>query len=137
MNAKVDRWVVGLLAVVAILCASRLNYVPPIGHRPLPTHENGLGLIEHRGRYYPIQQVLDPLFRQTSSDSFPSRFNGDSTYAAEAWAGMNPEEDFPRGAKTMARNNSSPRELKNPPQNPRSAVQSLPWAGRNPIDHHD
>ncbi|MEK6644171.1 MAG: hypothetical protein AABZ08_09695 [Planctomycetota bacterium] len=139
MAAKINRIAVGVLAIVVVFSASRVSQSPRAGARPMPNPKNSVGLIEHRGRYFFVEQLMDPKFRQTSGDPFVQGFEAD-TILVEPWAGTNPEK------QKAWRNPLSPHIIYTPRlstanlEQIESKVRDLkpfPWAGRNSVDFHD
>jgi hypothetical protein len=125
MAAKVNRIAVGVLAVVVVFSASRVSQSPRTGARPLPNPKNGVGLIEHRGRYYFIEQLMDPKFRQVSQDPFVREFTISNT-VAEPLTGPDPEKDFSRRSYRNLLGDWGD-----------GPARPLPWAGMNPEHHHE
>ncbi len=125
MAAKINRIAVGVLAIVVVFSASRVSQSPRAGARPSPNPMNSVGLIEHRGRYFFVEQLMDREFRQVSQDPFVREFTINDT-VAEPLTGPDFEQELPRRSHRNLLG-----DWKDVPARP------LPWAGMNPEHHHE
>lgn len=94
MSSKLNRVAAVLLAVVAICSCHALR--PRTASTLIKSFEKvrGLGLIEHRGKFYRLEDLMDPAYRAASSEKFVREFG--ATNVANLWAGTNPEDNLRR-----------------------------------------
>lgn len=59
------------------------------GPEPAP---RSIGLVEHRGRIYRMENLMDPAYRAKSGDPFVRGFAEENNIAIE-WAGLNHASD--------------------------------------------
>ena len=95
MSAKLNRFAVVALAIVTIAFACS----KPISRKPVATtnadtnstqiaaDSHSIGLIEHRGRFYRLEDLMNPAYRAESNDPFVRQFAPD-TNVAIPWAGL-------------------------------------------------
>ena len=127
MSCRLNRIAAVLLAVAAVCSCQSLRTRPSTTPTKVSDGQPGIGLIEHRGRFYRMEDLMDPAYRAASSDRFVKNF-GD-THLVQEWAGTSPEELL----KLKRRSYSAVREL----SELRSPVRPGVWAGMSPEDHSD
>jgi len=91
MGSRLNRIGVVLLAVVAICaCQSVRPRISPVPAKSVEVPPLGIGLIAHRGKFYRLEDLMDPAYRAASSDKFVRDF-GDS-HIVTGWSGATREE---------------------------------------------
>jgi hypothetical protein len=76
-----------LLGLVVAGCSTRSKVAPGSGGVLLDGMErSSLGYLQHRGRVYRLEDLLDPRFRAASDDPFVQQLRLDKLYAS--WAGL-------------------------------------------------
>src|SRR5712671_5250188 len=120
MGSKLNRIAAVLLAVVAVCSCQALRPHPGPAMGKTIDARPGIGLIEHRGRFYRMEDLMDPAFRAASNERFVKNF-GD-THIVRDWAGMNPEDHLKLQRGAVAER--------------RRLLRLEPWAGMNPTDHN-
>ncbi len=140
MAVRMNRFAVVLLIITAFVYLT--SCVNPLHVKTnQPTAGPGIGMIEHRGQFYRVENLMNPDKRSKSSDRFMRDFGNDPVYASP-WAGMNPEENRThRRASGNAGRFDPIHELTHissqMPKTPPRSLEPFPWAGRNPEDLHD
>ncbi len=97
MAAKLNRIAVVMLAVVAVACIPSIKQGPKQSAETNTNEMPNIGLLEHRGRFYRIEDLMNPAYRAESNDPFVRKFVPD-TNVAIPWAGTN-NDQHPRKAK--------------------------------------
>lgn len=99
MVAKASRFAVVFLIAAAMVLSCSKNVPtrtvsktdPDVKPAQIEAGSSNIGLIEHRGRFYCIEDLMDPAYRVDSNDPFVRQFAPD-TNVAIPWAGLSREE---------------------------------------------
>lgn len=127
MSAKLNRFAVVALAILAMALSCSKGPSPKTvattnadnKSTQFAADSNSIGLIEHRGRFYRLEDLMNPAYRAESNDPFVRQFAPD-TNVAISWAGMNPAEKERLDASSSHK-----------------SLRPLPWAGLNPGQGND
>ena len=115
MGSRLNRFAVVVLAVVAVCSCQALRPGSASTARKTIEARPGIGMIEHRGRFYRMEDLMDPTYRAASNDKFVREF-GDPKFAE--WAGRGEEFSNLKAKRRML------------------LVPAI-WAGLNQADHSD
>ncbi len=98
-------------AILSLGLIASCSQVAPQPTRPAieRSPQKFIGVLEHRGKFYRIEDLMDPSYRAESDDPFVKGFMADS-HLATPWAGRQPDT-FSRLRRASGR---------------------IPWAGDGP-----